>query len=183
MSEISPRPPAPLTTRHLELVPATAALAHLEFADRPGLFAALDVAPPENWPPPLNDESTIAWTRDRLDEDPAAAGWWGWYFLRREGPDGPRALIGCGGFKGRPDAEGTVEIDYSLLEPFQHRGYATEAVSALVAWAARRDGVRTVAAETLPSLTRSIGVLHRVGFRQVPSRAGDTLRFERTAGG
>ena len=79
----------------------------------------------------------------------------------------------CGG------REGGLEIDYSLLEPFQHRGYATEAVSALVAWAARRDGVRTVAAETLPSLTRSIGVLHRVGFRQVPSRAGDTLRFER----
>ena len=46
-----------------------------------------------------------------------------------------RSVIGSAGFKGPPDAEGTVEIAYGLVPAYQGRGYATEAARALVSFA------------------------------------------------
>ena len=71
---------------------------------------------------------------------------------RTVGTSGPeRQVIGPGG----PDATGTVEIGYSVLEEYQRRGYASEAVEALVAWAFLRPGVRRVAAINSPFTTSS----------------------------
>ena len=43
--------------------------------------------------------------------------------------------IGCIAFMGPPDYNQRVEIGYIIDEPFQHQGYATEAIQALVSWA------------------------------------------------
>ena len=76
------------------------------------------------------------------------------------------------GLKGPPDAEGLVEIGYSVLETHQRRGYATEAVRALIAWAKER-GAKRIAAETLPELLPSQRVMDKLGMRPVESAARD----------
>jgi RimJ/RimL family protein N-acetyltransferase len=87
-------------------------------------------------------------------------------------------LVGSGGFKGRPDPDGSVEIGYSMVEEFQGRGYATEAVRALAAWAFAHPGVSQVVAETMPGNTGSLRVLEKIGFRPVDGASEPgALRF------
>ena len=78
--------------------------------------------------------------------------------------DPPRALVGWGGFKGPPDADGAVEIGYAIAPSWQGRGVATAAVGALLrtAWAAPE--VRQVLAHTLAGPNASVRVLEKSGF-------------------
>jgi ribosomal-protein-alanine N-acetyltransferase len=102
-------------------------------------------------------------------------GWSFWYVATREEPV---ELAGLCGFKGRPDATGSVEISYSVLGGYQRRGIATEAVGRLVGWAFSHHNVSEVCAETLPHLRQSIRVLEKNGFRRAGagSEAG-VIRF------
>lgn len=79
-------------------------------------------------------------------------------------PDGPkRVLIGTAGYKGPPE-EGAVEIGYGIVRDHRRRGYASEAVAALLERAFAEKSVKQVIAETLPELVGSIGVLRKAGF-------------------
>ncbi|MFL5527958.1 MAG: GNAT family N-acetyltransferase [Gemmatimonadaceae bacterium] len=75
-----------------------------------------------------------------------------------------RSVIGSGGYKGPPNAEGTVEIAYGIVPGFQGRGYATEVARALVAYAVTTGKVRVVLAHTLPNPNASTKVLAKCGF-------------------
>jgi RimJ/RimL family protein N-acetyltransferase len=92
-----------------------------------------------------------------------------------------RTLIGTAGYKGPPTEDGTVEVGYGIVTDHRRRGYASEAMRALVARAFRLPGVRRVIAETLPELTPSIGVLRKGGFALIGegSEPG-VIRFELT---
>jgi RimJ/RimL family protein N-acetyltransferase len=74
-------------------------------------------------------------------------------------------VIGTGGFKGPPDADGTVEIAYGIVPAFEGRGYATEVARALAAHAWADHRVRRVWAHTLPDANASTRVLEKNGFR------------------
>ena len=63
-----------------------------------------------------------------------------------------------------------MEISYSILEAYRNRGFASEAVSRLVAWAFSHQHVHEVSAEVLAHRRQSIGVLEKCGFR--PAGAG-----------
>jgi len=78
-----------------------------------------------------------------------------------------RLMIGMGGFKGPPDADGMVEIAYGVATDYQGKGYATEAAQALVdyAWASGR--VHAVRAHTLPASNASMRVLAKCGFNKI----------------
>ena len=78
-----------------------------------------------------------------------------------------RSVIGNGGFKGPPDASGTVEIAYGIVPAFEGRGYATEVARALVHFALQAEKVRVVRAHTLPTLNASTLVLSKCGFNFV----------------
>lgn len=73
-------------------------------------------------------------------------------------------LLGICDFKGRPDAMGSVEIAYSILAQFRNRGFATEAVQTLLAWAFSHQNVREVSAKTLPHLQQSIRVMKKTAL-------------------
>ncbi|WP_375446350.1 GNAT family N-acetyltransferase [uncultured Fibrella sp.] len=62
-------------------------------------------------------------------------------------------------FKGAPDEEQTVEIGYGTYPAFQRRGYMTEIVGGLTAWALSQPGVDRVTAETALNNTASQAVL------------------------
>jgi|GEM_PF-236754 len=73
---------------------------------------------------------------------------------------------GLVGFKGRPDEHGEVEIGYGIDPAYQRRGYMTEAVRALIAWAFRQAECRAVTApNTLKTNPASNRVLAKVGMR------------------
>jgi len=98
------------------------------------------------------------------------------------GPDAP-VLVGGGGSLGPPDAGGEVEIGYSLMDPFQHRGYATEMMVAIVEWIARDPRVTRIVAETDDANAPSQRLLGRLAFEAIGTgREPNSLRFARDIG-
>jgi RimJ/RimL family protein N-acetyltransferase len=151
-----------LETRRLVLAAADRALIDADLAGREPLADALHAEVPAEWPPGLFSRAVMDLAREQLGS-PAELGWSAWYLLGSS-DKGP-VLVGLCQFKGRPDSRGQVEISYAVLNGFQGCGYATEAVCCLSAWALRQPGVRSVTAETMPFLRKSIRVLEKAGFR------------------
>ena len=77
------------------------------------------------------------------------------------------SVVGVGGFKGPPGADGVAEIAYGVVPDYQSKGYATEAAQALVAYAFSSGRARIVRAHTLPESNASTRVLAKCGFRHV----------------
>jgi RimJ/RimL family protein N-acetyltransferase len=71
------------------------------------------------------------------------------------------------------EASGTAKVGYSVVEPSWGRGYATEALRALVAHLRDRPGVVRIAAETFVDHAASRRVMEKAGLRQVGSRVGE----------
>jgi RimJ/RimL family protein N-acetyltransferase len=84
--------------------------------------------------------------------------------------------VGDVGFHSAPDAAGEAEIGYGLIEPFQGRGLATEAVEALLAWTFDQPGVTAVLAETDEGHLPSRRVLEKTGFGFLGSD-GETRKY------
>jgi ribosomal-protein-alanine N-acetyltransferase len=169
-----------IQTTRLELIAATPDLARREAAAVNGWHAPLDVVPPPSWPPPGNDRSSQAWLAGRIVADADRPGWWLWYVVRRSyAHETGRELIGHAGFKGAPDAHGSVELGYALLPAWRGQRYGTELAECLVAWAFSHDDVERIMAETYPEFVGSVCVLEKHGF-QVTGRGGSsqTIRFE-----
>jgi RimJ/RimL family protein N-acetyltransferase len=172
-----------LTTVRLDLIPATAPLLRAEIEDPCLFFHQLRVHAIEDWPPQDLGEA-LPLFREQLERDPDLVGWLSWYWVLRPGdaPDlksgdlvpGPPALailIGSGGFKGRPEDD-AVEIGYHVREGHRRRGYATEALRALLTWAFVQGQVRVVTAETSADNAASVALLEKLGF----ARTGDGSR-------
>ena len=146
-----------------------------------GEFEALlgaEVATP--WPPPSNDEHSRQKMIRHLEASPEP-GWGVWYILLKRGPGEGAIVVGNGGFKGPPSADGTVEIGYSVVEGYQGLGIASEAVHAFVEYAFEDPRVRRVIAEALADNVASIRVLEKNGFlRTGTGGEPGELRFERS---
>ena len=157
-----------LQTKRLELRPGSASALRAALESNAALASILDVDVPDSWPPELYDTDAVRWTLaqlgDRIDGGP-----YGFYYVIRRSADSPAGtrgtLIGVGGFKGPPNADGEVELGYGVLSEFQRQGYASEAVQAWLTLAFADPSIRTVVGQTLASLTPSIGVLEKAGFR------------------
>jgi RimJ/RimL family protein N-acetyltransferase len=145
----------------MTLVAATTELVAADLAGREAFSDAVGADVPENWPPELYESTAMRWSMRQL-EDPAEQGWSFWYLLSKK--DDPPRVMGICGFKGKPDASGSVEIGYSILKQFRVQGFATEAVARLVIWAFSHQNVTEVAAETLPHLKQSIRVMEKNGL-------------------
>jgi uncharacterized protein len=173
--------PATIRTPRLTLIPATPALAQAELRDVAAFAGLLGAAVPADWPPGELADARLVFLC-LLEANPTWIGWLGWYAVEC-GSDGHAVgdvgshvageacatLVGSVGFKGPPDAEGTVEIGCSLLPSYQNRGLATEMTAALVEWAAAR-GARLVQAHTDPDNEGAARVLKRLGFHDTGAR-------------
>ena len=170
-----------MLTERLELVPATVELCRAESRGPAAIGEVLGARVPASWPPPVFEPDDVARVQRQLERSSDEATWTLHYVTRRAGPaDGGRDLLGVAGFVGSPSPQGVVEIGYAIAEEHQRRGYATEAVEALVAEAFAHPEVRAVTATTYASLAPSIGVLHKAGFALVADNpVTGLLRFER----
>ena len=150
-----------LESARLTLVAATTELIDADLHGHEPLSAALNAEVCDEWPPELLTATVMRVAQEQL-RNPASQGWSAWYLLYEE--NGCTALVGMCQFKGRPDESGSVEIAYSILERYQNRGFATEAVARLVRWAFDHGTVKEVVAETMPYRRQSIRIMEKNGF-------------------
>jgi [ribosomal protein S5]-alanine N-acetyltransferase len=161
-----------LRTQRLEIRPGSASALRAALESNGALAANLHVDVPDSWPPELYDDDAVRWTLDQLG-DRVDGGPYGFYYLIRHQTGARDTLIGVGGFKGPPNANGEVELGYGVLWEFQRQGYASEAVQAWLTLAFADPAIRMVVGQTLASLTPSIGVLEKAGFRLAGAGADD----------
>jgi RimJ/RimL family protein N-acetyltransferase len=76
-------------------------------------------------------------------------------------------VIGDAGFMGPPDATGAVSVGCAITDDARRRGYATEALAALLAWARDQPGLTCVLADTTRTNVASQRLLDRVGMLRV----------------
>ncbi|KAB2908558.1 MAG: GNAT family N-acetyltransferase [Ignavibacteriales bacterium] len=87
-------------------------------------------------------------------------GEWGFYlFVHRK----DKALVGAGGFKGRPN-NGVVEISYGIAKAYRQRGLATEAAKAFMHFAFKDESIIKVIAHTRPEINPSNQILKNMQF-------------------
>jgi [ribosomal protein S5]-alanine N-acetyltransferase len=85
------------------------------------------------------------------------------------------------GYKGPPDTAGSVEIAYSIAPSRQGQGFATEATSALIAWAFEHPACRVVIApDTARANVASSRVLEKLGMQvYAATERAQSWRMER----
>ena len=92
-----------------------------------------------------------------------------WLLLRKA----DRIVVGSACFKDVPNDKREVEIGYGLGKDYEHKGYMTESVRAMCAWALRQPDISHVIAETEMDGPASENILKRCGFslyRQAETR-------------
>jgi ribosomal-protein-alanine N-acetyltransferase len=168
-----------LRTERLDLVAATLDHICAELEAPRYLASLLGATVDPGWPPGEYDRGVQEFFRDRLREGGAdAVGRYGWYAVRRGG-DGNRAvLVGAGGYIGPPDADGAIEVGFSLMPAWRNMGYATEMVEALVAHALADSGVRVIVAHTSMENPASMRVLEKSGFMRADDDGEGGVRYE-----
>jgi [ribosomal protein S5]-alanine N-acetyltransferase len=177
-------PPLPIRSERLSLVALTAELLALMGGDTEG-------DRPFDWPawwPDAVDRRHVRIWRDRATATARNIEW------------GPRAIVdaddhmvGHAGFHlpprplamalddptfvglREPGADAAVEIGYTIFPDDRRRGYATEAVNALIDWATRSADVHVVLAAIARGNDASVRVIERVGgFVEIGTcRSGD----------
>lgn len=155
-------PPLMIQTDRLSLIACD--LAHydamLDGDDALGRLTGLAVEP--DWTGGFDAAVLAGRLRPALANDPARLPWWARLFVHRA----DRRLIGFGGYKGAPDAEGRVEIGYALAPAYRGAGLARETAAALAHAAFAAPGVNAVIAHTLPEHNASTAVLEAIGLRR-----------------
>ena len=144
-----------------------------------GRHDALDFDVPPDWPDE-HDRRFLAFRLRQMTEEP------------ERGPWLPRAIVHEGrmighiGFHGPPGVNArkepaAAEVGYTVFEPYRRRGYATEAVRAVLGWAEGK-GVQHFIASIAPDNEPSLALVRRLGFREIgrhwDEEDGEELEFE-----
>jgi ribosomal-protein-alanine N-acetyltransferase len=150
-----------IRTANLKLVPCE--LKHFEaiLEDQEQLERMLGVTVFDDWFdfPGVAGIEAIRFLSEHLKANPNELGWWTYLFIHVE----DSALIGMGGYKGRADDSGMVEIGYAIVPAYRRSGLATEAARGLIDHAFLHAYVRRLDAHTLAEQNASTRVLEKAG--------------------
>lgn len=111
-------------------------------------------------------EHFLKFRLNQLAADPSIREWLGRAIVLTDAA-GERRVIGSIGFHGPPDAEGRLEVGYSIDPPFRRQGYAREAVDALFDWAHARYGIDRFIASIAPDNEASLNLTAQFGFQKI----------------
>lgn len=153
-----------VTTARLLLKPIPLRAAAALPADRTTAAETIGAELSPEWPLP-----------DLLDILPlqaAAAPWQQRHGIHAIVERATNTVVGDIGFHGPPDAVGSVEIGYSIVPDRRRRGYATEAATALTAWALLQRRIRHVVARCEAGNLASVRTLERAGYERTGERDG-----------
>lgn len=134
-----------LTGERIALLALDRDLAALQAGSRAAFFNAIAVTHEPLWPPAPFEGAAFEWSARNLAHDPDGQGWYGWALLANEGERSPPRLVGIAALIGRPDEDGDVELAFGLMPEYRGRGYGSETVRALSAWAFANGARRVVA--------------------------------------
>jgi RimJ/RimL family protein N-acetyltransferase len=126
-------------------------------------FAAIrgnpDVARFQDWQS-FDEADARAFIGLQTGRNPGESGWFQFAIERRE----DHRLIGDCGLKISPDDHRLAQIGYTIGKPHWNRGYATELISALIAYVFAAFPVHRIAATVDPRNHASIRVLEKAGL-------------------
>lgn len=119
-----------------------------------------------------------------LPDEIVAGSWWGYRAdLLDAHPDDPwsavrllvrdSTVVGNAGFHGPPDADGMVEVGYTVLPAYRRRGVARAALATLTTQARRAPEVRMLRATVAPDNEASLGLVRSAGLVQVGEQWDD----------
>ena len=167
-------------TPRLQILAASRALLTAEL-QKPHYFPVLlGAALPADWGSAQAARPALVQSLERLTAGGRdAAGWHGWYALRKADGTAPRTLVGAASFGGRPDAAGMAEITFAVAADWRGQGLGTELVAGLVQQATDTGLVRRLMARTTADNPAAQQVLLRNGFAPVGTAADGQLSFER----
>ena len=120
----------------------------------------LDVSVADEW---LSFPEAVPYVSEYVKANLDAPGWGMYLFVHAK----DNVLIGSGGFKGKGDEAGVVEIGYGVAPGYRKRGLATEAAQGLVDYAFSHPHIKRVDAHTLAERNASTRVLEKVGMRHI----------------
>jgi [ribosomal protein S5]-alanine N-acetyltransferase len=152
-----------IETERLKIIPCSREDLEIVANSEEKLGARLAVDIENGW---LIMPESIPYSLKMIDED-ARAVVWGMHFIVYK-PD--NKLIGCGGYKGAPDAEGMVEFGYSVAPSYENRGLATEAAKGLIGKAFANADVKMVDALTLAEWNASTSILKKCGLTKIAEK-------------
>lgn len=143
----------PIPTARLELV---ALVPELIAAILDGTAGSAGLLVPDGWPDE-HDAGFLRMRQTKMLADPRLAQWVRGVVLAGDGP--LRTLAGHAGFHGPPGMNGSgvagaLEVGYTIFPAYRGRGYATEAVAALIDWAGREHGVSASSRRWRPTMLR-----------------------------
>ena len=105
------------------------------------------------------DEVVLRFRQAQLRADPSELPW----LYRAAVERSTGEVVGRIGFHAPPDADGTVEVGYSVRPDRRREGLAVEMATALLGWGAAH-GARRCLGSTAPDNLASQAVLARLGF-------------------
>ena len=146
-----------ILTSRLQILPCTLQYFEALLQGKEVLGNLLNIDVPEFW---TEFPEIVLVAYDKLRNDPSMLGWFLYLVVHRE----DKCLIGAGGFKGRPDNNGVVEIGYEITAAYREQGYGTELTQALIRFAFNHSYVQKVIAHTEEEYTASVKVLQKSGM-------------------
>ena len=164
-----------LMTQRLRLVAITPAMLKADEAADGSLGRILSAEVTAEWPPEHWEPHVYHFIEKQYEDEPRTRGWHRYVLL----PKG-RSWVLIGAVGAFPKLEGDAEIGYSTIPSYQRKGYGTEAARALVEWLLTQKDVKSVSAQTYPSLPESIKVMERCGMTYVGAGEDEgTVRYLR----
>lgn len=103
----------------------------------------------------LEDEGRIAWLPMAIYEQESNTMVGHLNFHSPPNPDYLQSIA--------PDA---IELGYEIFPDYRQRGYAFEAIQAVIAWLKQQDGISTVVLSILPENTASQRIAQKLGFKK-----------------
>jgi RimJ/RimL family protein N-acetyltransferase len=146
-----------ILTSRLQILPCTLQYFEALLQGKEALGHLLDIDIPLFW---TEFPEIILVAYDKLRNDPSMLGWFLYLVIHQE----DKRLIGAGGFKGRPDNDGVVEIGYEITTAYREMGFGTELTQALIRFAFGHSYVTRVIAHTEEEYTASVKVLQKSGM-------------------
>ena len=154
-------------SKRLTLIPCGIDVAEAALIDRSKAEALLGVAFHPKWPG-VDTKDFFPFYIRLLRQNPDFLPWGVWLMVKESvfGRQEERRVIGDLGFKGPPDEKGAIDIGYAVVSEERGKGYATEAVRALIDWAFGKPVVKVVTADCEDSNHASAAVLTEAGLKR-----------------
>ncbi len=150
-----------IETKNLKLIACDSEILELAIEGNEFLAKKINAIVPDNWTE--FGVAALQYSLEKLTESIEEKNWWTYLPVYKQ----DNKLIGSGGYKGKPGAEGTVELGYEIAPEYRNRGIATEMTKGLIENAFRDERVKSIIAHTLAQENPSTKVLQKCGFEKV----------------